>query len=260
MHFNQMNLIGLVVAFCTYEIEWLAARHGLRKSELEALRKAISGPLVLKRGEVLFRAGGKDGVIYAVERGSFRTATVDARGSESLRGLYFEGDLVGLEALAGEPFQATAIALETSNVFRLEVAVLDEAMREVPGLHREVMRQMSRELWKQEERMRLLGHKEASARLAAFLLFLSRREEALGRDPSKVRLPMRRQDLAGFLGLATETVSRLLSRFARKGMIGLASRRVTLLKVQDIARVASRRYVQLLLAVAFSPLFLNCFV
>lgn len=237
------NLAGLISAFCVYEIEWLAARYGLRRQELERLRRLVKGPLRIERGTILYRQGDRSGCLFAVAGGAFKSSSTDAEGREAVADLHFEGDFLGLEALAEMPRSFTVEALAEARVFRLDSAELRREMGRIPGLETELLRLMSRAVWKSEQHRLLLHRQEAAARLAAFLLYLSECEQRNGRDPGRVQLPGSRGDLAGFLGLATETLSRLLGRFARRNLIRVRGRQINLTRLQEIARLAGSRYL-----------------
>lgn len=252
---HHWNLAGLISAFCVYEIEWLAARYGMRRQELERLRKLAKGPLRIERGATLYRQGDATTSIFAVAGGAFKSITTDVDGREAVADLHFEGDFVGLEALAEMPRSFTVEALAESRVFRLDAPELRQEMGRIPGLELELLRLMSRAVWRSEQHRMLLHRQEASARLAAFLVYLSECEQRNGRDPGSVHLPMSRGDLAGFLGLATETLSRLLGRFARKDLIRVRGRRISLTRLQEISRLAGKRYlIPALCFVAAQPL------
>jgi len=248
MHFTHLNLAGLLSALCAYELQWLSARYGFPESELKRIRDVVHGPVPVKRGDVICRQGEVGEAIYAVASGSFKASAADANGRELVGDLYFEEDFLGLESLGRRPFQFTIEALEPGSVFRLAVADLTAAQVDVPGLERELLALVSREVWRRSEHRLLLGERDAASRLAAFLEYLSRRERDRGRDPATFRLQMRRQDIAAFLGLATETVSRLFKRFARREVLEVKSRRVRLRDPGSIARLAGRKYLPVLLA------------
>ncbi|MNC86405.1 Fumarate and nitrate reduction regulatory protein [compost metagenome] len=76
--------------------------------------------------------------------------------------------------------------------------------------------------------MLLLGSMTAEQRLAAFLLSLSRRHQRLGYSASRFVLRMTREEIGNYLGLTLETVSRIMSRFQREGLIGVRQRDVEL--------------------------------
>lgn len=238
MHFNQLNLLGFFSAFCAYEIEALALRYGVRREELQRLREVVRGPLPVKRGEILYRQGARGDAIFAVADGSFKASAANARGQESILDLYFQGDFLGLEALGGETHGCTLEALEPGSVFKLSVPELATAVADVPGLERELIGLMSREICRREEHRMLVGQKDAASKLASFLLYLSRRAQTDGSDPVDIRLHLRRQDMASYLGLATETVSRLLNRFARNRLIDVAAKRIKLRNRDEISRLA----------------------
>ena len=76
--------------------------------------------------------------------------------------------------------------------------------------------------------MLLLGRMSAEQRLAAFLLSLSRRYQRLGFAADRFTLQMSREDIGSYLGVTTETISRLLSRFHRENRIGVQQREIEL--------------------------------
>jgi len=89
-------------------------------------------------------------------------------------------------------------------------------------MERELYRMAAHELAAAQQQMVLLGRKTASERLASFLLLLAKRAEQIpGRSANLVRLPMSRSDIADYLGLTKETVSRVLSAFRRDRLIRL---------------------------------------
>lgn len=241
MHLNQPNLFALLWAFCAYEIETLAVRYGVRREKLQRLRDAIKGPISVARGEILYRQGLKGAAIFAVARGSFKSSSVGSQGRVSASELYFEGDFLGVEALGDAAYDATAEALEPGSIFRLSVPDLRTAIVDVPGFERELFLLMSREFCRRSEHKLLLHKKTAATKLAGFLLYLSKRAANDGRHPADIRLSMRRQDVAAYLGTTTETVSRLLGRFARRRLIDIARRRIKLRNLKAITQFAKGR-------------------
>lgn len=241
MHFNQPNLFALLWAFCAYEVETLAARYGVRREKLQRLRDAAKGPIPVARGEILYRQGQKSTTIFAVARGSFKASAVNSQGRPSISELYFEGDFLGIEALGEASHASTAEALEPGSVFRLSVPDLRAAIVDVPGLERELLLLMSREMCRREDHKLLLHKKTAATKLASFLLFLSERSNNNEAHPIYIKLQMRRQDIASYLGLTTETVSRLLSRFAKHRLIDVAQRRIRLRNLKAISQFAKGR-------------------
>lgn len=110
-------------------------------------------------------------------------------------------------------------------------------------MERRLRAMASNELAAAQDQMVLLGRKTAQERVASLLLGLIRRQERLGRDGKAIRLTMTRGDIADYLGLTTETVSRTFTGFRVNGLIDLDG--TTLVRVRDrpgleaIAEIAS---------------------
>jgi len=132
------------------------------------------------------------------------------------------------------------VALENTEVCELPFDRLEELAREMPGLQHQLFRLMSREILEEETQLLMLGRMKAEERLAAFLLNFSKRFEQLGASPVELRLPMSRQDLGDYLGLALETVSRLFSRFQDEGMIRVQGRSVVLRDIKRLSQVTEQ--------------------
>lgn len=135
---------------------------------------------------------------------------------------------------SSEQHPCDVVALETSEICELPFARLEALARELPGLQHQLFRLMSREIMQEEAQLLMLGRMKAEERLAAFLLSFSKRYQRLGHSPTDLRLPMSRQDLGDYLGLALETVSRLFSRFQEDKLIVVHGRSIKLL---DLARL-----------------------
>jgi CRP/FNR family transcriptional regulator len=133
----------------------------------------------------------------------------------------------------------TAEALENSEVCEIPYAALENLAQQIPGLQHQMIRLMSREIVRDDEMLMLLGRMTAEERLAACLLSFSRRLANLGTTVTSFKLNMSRKDLGDYLGLALETVSRLLSRFQEEGMITVQGRHIGLRNLERLRRLAT---------------------
>jgi CRP/FNR family transcriptional regulator len=134
-----------------------------------------------------------------------------------------------MDAISSEQHPCDVVALETTEICELPFEKLEALANEVPGLQHQLWRLMSREIADEEIQLVMLGRMKAEERLATFLLSFSRRLQKLGNSSSVLRLPMSRQDLGDYLGLALETVSRLFSRFQEEKLITVQGRNIKLL-------------------------------
>ena len=126
------------------------------------------------------------------------------------------------------------MALEDSEVCVLPFAPLERMAMSMPALQHQLLRMISGDISRDHGLMLLLGSMTAEQRLAAFLLSLSRRHQRLGFSGSRFVLRMTREEIGNYLGLTLETVSRLLSRFQREGLLTVQQRDV---EIRDTDRL-----------------------
>jgi CRP/FNR family transcriptional regulator len=201
-------------------------------------------PAVLSRrdfvpaGGVLYAAGTQFHSIYAVKSGSFKSIAQDVDGRERVLGFYFPGELIGADAMASGHYDTTVRALEASQVCDLHLHRLADSGRSIQVLQQAVIEMLGKEVAFSHQIAATLIKQNSEQRLASFLLSLSRRMEMRGFSGNHFSLSMSRSDIASHLGLARETISRLLTRFQQKGVIALRGKRLTLIDHQRLEAIA----------------------
>ena len=180
----------------------------------------------VQRGRELFRAGAALTSLYVVRSGTFKMVTVSHDGRPKITGFYLTGDLMGLEAISGGVSTVDAVTLEDSEVCILPVAQLEDLASRVPELMKELIRVLSAEISRDNRLTTLLGCLDAEHRVVRFFTNLADRYARLGYARDALLLHMTRDDIASYLGLATETVSRVISRLARSGVLNVHQRHV----------------------------------
>ncbi|HJY79234.1 MAG TPA: helix-turn-helix domain-containing protein [Burkholderiales bacterium] len=193
----------------------------------------------LKRGEALYQAGTEFNAIYAIRSGSFKASLFDGEGHEQVSGFFMGGELLGLEGLGSGSYQASAIALEDSEICVLPYSLIEQLCREIPALQRRLHTVLAREIVRDHGVMMLLGTMRAEQRLATFLLNLSARSKRRGYSSSDFHLRMSREEMGSYLGLKLETVSRLFSQFHEARLIEVDYRHVRIVDVQGLQRLVS---------------------
>ena len=178
----------------------------------------------IKRGETLYRAGGRFESIYAVRSGFFKSSTLLEDGRDQVTGFHMAGEILGMDGIGTDHHSNDVIALEDS-----EVCVIPYAHLEAPGMQRQLHKVMSRELVRDQGVMMLLGTMRAEERLAAFLVGLSQRFAARGYSATEFHLRMTRDELGSYLGLSLETVSRLFSRLQDDGVMAVQQKHIRIL-------------------------------
>ena len=202
---------------------------GRQHLELEALGQQLQ--LARRRvqpKQALFRAGQPLQALYLVHAGCFKTQLVSADGREKITGFRMRGDLLGLDALGTPSYGCDAIALEFGEVWELPCAQLEAFGARLPELRQHLTAALAREIRRDWHWMLSVGTLNAEQRVAAFLLDLAERQQALGFSPRHLLLRMTRADLGSFLALQLETVTRVLTRLAGRGAIDVERRQIAI--------------------------------
>jgi len=207
--------------------------------DLKLLEKVIKRSYPLQSGEYLFRAGQDFENIFALRSGSVKLSLMDEQGNDQVLGFYFPGELLGLDAINDKRHICSAVALETSTYCAFSFTSISEICQTVPELQNQMFRLMSRELTHENELLLTIGKKNAEERLATFLITLSSRFHRLGYSAREIKLSMSRQEIANYLGLTIETVSRIMSRFQREELIGVNRKQVHIKNMDMLRHISS---------------------
>ncbi len=193
---------------------------------IEQLSAIVRHRVPLARGAALFHEGEPFRSIYVVFSGAMKTFTCSYDGDEQIVAFYLAGELVGVDGVHTGSHGSSAVALDRASVCEIPFEKLETLAQDIPGLLHQMLCMMSKEILQDEETMLLLGKKTADERLASLLLSLARRFREQGYSAQEFHLPMSRDDIANYLGLAHETVSRLFSRFQRQGLLTVRGKHV----------------------------------
>ena len=185
-------------------------------------------------GEYIFRTGDPFRSIFAVRTGTVKTSVVDKDGREQVLGFYLPGEVIGLNAIYPEHFPCDAVALDTAWFCRFSFPAMSALATRIPALQQHLFRMLSKELGTASL---LAGDHAADERVAAFLLDLAARHAVRGFSATRLRLSMSRADIANYLRLAAETVSRVLSRFGAQKLIEIEGRELQLLNPDGLRRI-----------------------
>jgi CRP/FNR family transcriptional regulator len=185
----------------------------------------------LEPEQSVFHEGDPAQRVFMVSHGALKLYTLLADGRRQVTGFMFPGDFLGISV--DEEYAFTVEALENSELWWFSRESFDRFLAEHPQVERELYRLAAHELAEAQRQMVLLGRKAADERLASFFLsLLERAERVSGRHENAFDLPMSRIDIADYLGLTKETVSRMLAE--------LRGRRVIRLQTQNRVEVIDR--------------------
>ena len=191
-------------------------------------------------GEALYHAGVPSKSVFAVWSGFFKSSIISEEGRIQVTGFQMEAEMMGLESTEGGVNSLNVVALTDSEVCVIPHARLEEVSARVPWLRQQIHRVLSREIVSSHRMMMLLGTMRAEERVAAFLLAFSHRLVVLGHSSSEFDLRMGREDLASYLGLTLETVSRILSKFDARGLLEVRKRLICILSRDGLKSIVNR--------------------
>jgi len=203
--------------------------------ELPGLDQRLAKALLrrIEAKEFVFAEGDPATHLYQVETGAVALYKVLCDGRRQVLGFAYPGDFIGLGAQ--DEHVVNAQAIKPTRLRCLPLSALSQIARQDPRLGFRLYEALASELAATRELLLTTGQRSACERLVAFLLALSRRNARKGQDPLAFDLPMTRTDIADFLGLTIETVSRTFTKLRTLGLIELPhASRVRLLDIERL--------------------------
>lgn len=178
--------------------------------------------------------------IYAVSSGTFKLCQQTDDGTENIIGLRFPGELIGEDALYLKTYNYTAIAIGDSSVCKVSVEQMTSCGQLVPEVQQNLIELLSRQSHvRQRNFQAYIGKKSADSLLAAFLLNIIERNASYTGSDDSIDLPINRNDIASFLGLRRETLSRVFSKFQNNQLIQVEGKKIILLEQNKLTKLAN---------------------
>ncbi|MEZ5464498.1 MAG: helix-turn-helix domain-containing protein [Lysobacteraceae bacterium] len=233
---NVINLSELRRSCASCSLQQLCLPATATADELRRLDEVVRSRRPLKRGERLYRQGEKASSLFVSRDGAFKTVALDANGESQVIGLHLPGELIGLDGMGSGHHLCDAEALQSASVCQLPMERLEDLLQQIPGLQRQLLRVMGRSRDHDQSHLELLARRQADDRMLLFLYSLRERYRQLGSDADRITLPMSREDMASYLGVVLETVSRSLGRLQDDGLIQVRGRQLQFTDANELAR------------------------
>jgi len=198
----------------------------------------ISAFLTVRKGEELYREGEAAEFMYIVTNGYVRTQRAESGGVPRVTAFRSAGDLLGLAAEGHYVESAQAIA--TSSAYRVPLGALEALLHTDGELSLRLLCKLSSVVVAEQRHAMILARTGATGRVAMFLETLEQAQRERGRETELIFLPMSRADIAAYVGLSLEAVSRALSNLQAQGAVSFRTKRQL--------RVTDRRRLQELIA------------
>jgi CRP/FNR family transcriptional regulator, anaerobic regulatory protein len=198
------------------------------QAHVPAVRRKIG------QGQYLYRSGQPFAALFLVNVGCFKTCELAEDGREQVTGFRMRGDLIGVESIGLGHFTCDVVALEDGEVWELPYPPMLTACLRIPALQARLTSALAEEVRRDRLWMLALGTLGAERRVAAFLLDLADRHARLGFSGRHFILRMSRADMASYLALKHETVSRALSRLDALGYVEVQRREIRILDADGL--------------------------
>lgn len=204
-----------------------------QRSDPKQLNSILKQRIRIKKRGVLCAPNHKFRSFYAVNKGTFKTFQMDQDGNELIRNFYFAGEILGFEAIYTQNYSFSAVALSDAIVCEIPYENFLDLLHHQCALQKRFIYLMSQQL--------NLGlcqnYTTADKRLAAFLVDLSLRLQPFTPTIYEITIPMSRQDIANYLRLTPETVSRTFSKFQKNKLIKIINKKVKFLKLKELHEI-----------------------
>lgn len=212
------------------QAEKLCLLFGLDQSISAELRELIQERGPYQAGDLIYRQGNPFRSIFTIQTGCVKSETVTVDGRASVVGFYSSGDLAALDGIGSTSYPTDLIALETTWACEIPYQDLLELCAHSPKLQSRFIERMGMTIQQHEQDWKVLRSDPAELRVMRFLYQLQQRNERKGSMSPRVKLPMPKQDMASFLFLTPESLSRVLTRLQKEGYILKESQRVLVLQ------------------------------
>lgn len=189
-----------------------------------------------KKNQGLFLEGSIPRGIYCINKGKVKVFTLGDEGKEQIIQIAGEGEVLGFRSIfSGEPYKVSATTLEDANICFIHRENFLNMIDTNSALRNALLKELSKELGEQAEFITNMAQKSVRERLAFVLLIL---KDVYKEDP----INLSREDLANFVGTATETLIRLLKEFKEDGYIEIATRKLTVLNMNGLIKLAGNHH------------------
>ena len=215
---------------CPVRRNCLPAR--LDDAAIPRFRRIVTAHLSLAKHQKFLMQDAPFSHVYVLRSGQCKTEHQARDGVRKVVGFYGPGQMVGMEGLGTGGYRFDAVTLCDSEVCQIPYAALAALMAEQAPLLAQFHTLLGIQLDRSQRAMLMLGGATAPQRIAGFLLDLGQQHAALGESGELFNLRMSRDEIGSYLGLAVESISRVLTRFRAEGLINVSNRKIV---VRDAA-------------------------
>ncbi|MFZ2452430.1 MAG: Crp/Fnr family transcriptional regulator [Methylobacter sp.] len=206
-------------------LDKLCIPKGMKRSEVGELKLLVNRNNIRQKGEAIYHSGSPFRGIIALRSGTAKLLSFDRNGNEIIVDFILPGELLGFDGVSAQIHNCTAIALETVNFCHLTSRQIETLTLSTPGFYQILLQRSCNQFDIQVEKL-LLSRRSAEERVAAFILHISERLKIRGYSELEFRLSMSREEIGNHLGIAHETVSRIVHHFQSLEIIEIKAKQL----------------------------------
>lgn len=200
--------------------------------------RRLANPVCYRTGTTIFSEGEPAHSAFGLSRGVVRLYKLLPDGRRQVLAFALPGEFLGIPFADKHSFSADAI--DNVALYRFSRDELARFIQSRPQIMRGLIKLATRQLDMAQDQLLLLGNGSAEEKVAIFLITWRKRLSGLGKFSELIPLPMRRQDIADFLGLKLETVSRTLTKLEQKNVVRIVPKGVFLTGLERTLLVTGR--------------------
>lgn len=206
----------------------------LNEGELKDLAEIVM-ERKYKKNSIIFFEGDPGDAVYFVKSGRLKVVKNSEEGGEQILHLLGEGDIFGEVVLFdGGPFPATAQAITDCQVGMIRNNAMEAFLRKNPEISLKLLKVMSHRLRQAQIKIRNLALQDTLRRTVGMLLHLGEEHGVSTERGIEIELPLNRQELANMVGTSRETVTRIISRLSKEGLIILEKQKIIIINIEEL--------------------------
>ncbi|TDR23834.1 cyclic nucleotide-binding domain-containing protein [Marinicella litoralis] len=217
---------------CTHIVDNRRVR--IDSAEIDAIESIIDSHIKIEKNQTVFKAGSKFQNLYTVHSGMFKSVYLTAQGDERIVDLFIAGQVMGFDGIHQGKYKTTIKAVSSGSYCVIPFYPLQELAMKHKDIQNRVMKMMSEKIIQYE-----ITHSEYNAKqkLVSFVKDVSDLYFSRGFSASQFPFQVSQRDLANYLGLAEETLSRTFTKLKKNEILSLADHQITVINMQEFLRI-----------------------
>jgi CRP/FNR family transcriptional regulator len=203
--------------------------------ELEELDTVIKASKIINKNMNLFNSESIFKSLFIANSGIFKSTTINDDGKERITNFHLPGEIMGLDGIHTDTYQTTCTALSMSSYYEVPYNLLLELSEDIPQIQNNLLKIMSREIYSCKKNHIDLNSK---SKLALFIKNISQRFEARGYSGLEFFLPISQRDIANYLGMAEETLSRVFKNLQKQQVVKYKKHTLTILDMGLLTEIS----------------------